>query len=148
MVAKQIVVPLTRHDRIEEIIPYLEEIAKPGMRVVFLVPYGVELWAYLRDHWITMESPTLAGKKIKEQKGSAEHGILAARDAFRSMGVEITVEVYTGSLKRVIRNYTTNGDMHLIIMRAAGVARLMRFFMGCSFRQPGLPPVLFSIQVT
>src|SRR5437870_6043718 len=146
MVAKQIVVPLTRHDRIEEIIPYLEEIAKPGMRVVFLVPYGVELWAYLRDHWITMESSTLAGKKIKEQKGSAEHGILAARDAFRSMGVEITVEVYTGSLKRVVNSYTANGDMHLTIVRTTGAARLMRLFMGCWFKRRGLPPVLCSIR--
>jgi hypothetical protein len=148
MVAKQIVVPLKRHDRIEEIVPYLEEIAKPGMRVLFLVPFGVESWACLRDHWITMESPILAGKEIKAQKGSAEHGILAARDALRKMGVEIAVEIYAGSLKKVISSYTANGDIHLSIVRTTSAARLMNLFVGCPFKRPGLPPVLFSIQVT
>ena len=146
MVAKQIVVPLKRHDRIEEILPYLHEIANPGMRVVFLVPYGAKSWTYLRDHWTTMESPTLTGKEIKEQRGSAEHPILAARDALRRMGVEIAVEIYTGSLKRVVNSYTANGDMHLTIVRTTGAARLMRLFVGCWFKRRVLPSVLFSIR--
>jgi hypothetical protein len=33
--AEQILVTLKRHDRIEEIIPYLEKVAQPGTTVVF-----------------------------------------------------------------------------------------------------------------
>lgn len=40
--AKQILVPLKEHDRIEEIIPYIEEVARPGMRVVFLEGQAVK----------------------------------------------------------------------------------------------------------
>ena len=37
--AGQILIPLRQNDRIEEIIPYIEEIAKQGMRIVFLIRY-------------------------------------------------------------------------------------------------------------
>jgi hypothetical protein len=33
--AGEILVPLSLHDRIGDIIPYIEEVAKEGMRVVF-----------------------------------------------------------------------------------------------------------------
>jgi len=39
---KKILVPLGRHDRSEEIIPYIENVARPGMKVVFLVRYLVD----------------------------------------------------------------------------------------------------------
>ena len=35
----KIFVPLGKRDRIEEIIPYLDVLARPGMQVVFLTPY-------------------------------------------------------------------------------------------------------------
>ena len=40
--AEQILVPLKRNDRVEEIIPYVESITQPGMQVVFLAPYQVD----------------------------------------------------------------------------------------------------------
>jgi hypothetical protein len=63
----KILVSLGRHDGIEEILPYIEKIAHPGMRVVFLIPYPVKLWPWFRDHWITTESrraAIVAGRKI------------------------------------------------------------------------------------
>jgi transcriptional regulator with GAF, ATPase, and Fis domain len=42
MAAEDILVPLHRHGRIEEVIPYIEKIARAGMRVVFRVPYPLD----------------------------------------------------------------------------------------------------------
>ena len=36
---KKILVPLGRYDRSEEMIPYIENVARPGMKVVFLMRY-------------------------------------------------------------------------------------------------------------
>lgn len=54
--AGQILVPFNSHLRIKETLSVIEEAAKPGMRVVFLVRYPVHPWAWFRDHWITTES--------------------------------------------------------------------------------------------
>ena len=39
---KKILVPLGQYDRSEEMIPYIENVARPGMKVVFLVRYPVD----------------------------------------------------------------------------------------------------------
>src|SRR5262249_46080144 len=41
-VTGHILVPLKRNDRIEDILPYLEQIARPGCKVTLLVHYSVE----------------------------------------------------------------------------------------------------------
>lgn len=155
--AGQILVALKRHDRIDKIIPYVEEVAKPGMRVVFLIPYPLEAWPYLRDHWVTTESPreaTLEGRKIMEryswevQTGLAEEKVLPAREALSKRGVQVAVDVYTGPLKRVVGSYTQNGDVHLIVMRDGIGLRIMRFLYGTIplfglFKPPTFSSVLF-----
>jgi hypothetical protein len=37
--SKKILVPLRQNDRTEEMVPYVEKVARPGMKVVFLVHY-------------------------------------------------------------------------------------------------------------
>jgi len=154
--AGQILVPLKKHDRIEEIIPYIEEVVKPGMRAVFLLRYPVESGICLRDYWITTESTReamLAGRKIMErhswevQRGLAERKVSLAGKALQKMGVEVTVEVYTGGLGRVLEDFAASGDVRLIIMTAGIGFRIMkylnrtiRFFS--SFKQSAVPPVL------
>jgi hypothetical protein len=39
---KLILVPLKRNDRAEDLMPYVEEIARPDMKAVFMVPYPVD----------------------------------------------------------------------------------------------------------
>jgi hypothetical protein len=154
--AGQILVPLKRHDRIEEIIPYLEKLAKPGMRVVFLFRYPVDSWLYLRDHWVTTESSReamLAGKKVIDhyswdvQRGLAEQKISLARKALQERGIEVAIEIYTGSWRRLMDDYKANGDVHFIMMHAASghlMIRLLRRMMlpfGL-FKPPSFPPVV------
>ena len=40
--AEQVLVPLKRNDRVEEIIPYVEKVTRPSMEVVFLVRYPAD----------------------------------------------------------------------------------------------------------
>jgi len=111
----QILVPMKRGERMEEIIPYLKQIVREGMRVVFLIPYPVKLWVYLRDHWVATESvreAVLSGGKIMDQyswevqRELAEQKISLARQILQNPGVELAVDVYTRSLRRVIEDYT------------------------------------------
>src|SRR5947208_13484983 len=48
--SKKILVPLKKHDRIEEIVPYLEEITQPGTNVVFLIRYPVNGFKWLQAY--------------------------------------------------------------------------------------------------
>lgn len=154
--AGTILVPIRRSDRIEEIIPYIEAIAPPMARVVFLIPYPVELWLWLSDHWITTESPReamLAGRRLQEkyswemQRALAEQKIAAARQALQKKGVEVAVDVYTGSLGNLLAEYRASGDVRLIIMRARNGLRIIRYlqeklsFLGL-VKRPSFRPVL------
>jgi len=40
--SKKILVPLGQYNRTEEMIPYIEKVARPGMKVVFLMRYPVD----------------------------------------------------------------------------------------------------------
>lgn len=152
----EILVPLKRNDRLEQIIPHLENMVKPGMKVVFLIPYPVEPSLWLKDHWVTTESPReamLAGKKIMErysresQKSLAEQRVFPADEALRRKGAEVAADVYTGSLRKAIRSYMLNGDVQLIMIRARSALRLIKFLGGMMplfgfLRRPSFSPML------
>jgi hypothetical protein len=154
--AQKILVPLKKRDRVERLIPYLEEIAKPGMRVVFLLPYAAESWAYLGDHWITTESASKAmskGRKITEryswelQMGLAEQKISSLRKVLEPKEIEVAVDLYTASLRKVLKDHCAGGDVHLIMMKAGSdhpIVRLLNWiFHGFDlFKRPKFAPVL------
>ncbi len=149
--AQQILVPLKRDDRVEEIIPYIEEIAKKGSMVVFLIPYPVNgfLWPPVEPRI----RATLAARKIleryytwEEQERLAENKVFLAREALHKRGVEVSTHLYTDRLRRVVESYTRNGDVHLIMMRA-GIGLMKRFLYGqipifSLFKRPSFTPVL------
>lgn len=155
--AAQILVALKKSAQLEEVIPYVEKIAQPGMRVVLLFPYPVTgNFMWLGDHWVTTESPReamLAGRKVAEkyswelQRGLAEQKALDAAAALLRKGVDVAVEVYTGSLKRVLTEYTASERVHLIMMRAGsehwmmGLLRRIPALMGL-LEESGPHPVL------
>jgi nucleotide-binding universal stress UspA family protein len=123
----KILVAMQGQDRPEEIIPYLENLARPGMRVIFLLRYPVKLWSYLRDHWIDTESPRkaqAAGRELAERYSReaeielAEEKIAPARDALREKPISVEVELYTGNLKSKVLEHTAKGDVDWIIMPA------------------------------
>jgi hypothetical protein len=135
IMAGQILVPFNSHLRVEDIISVIEEAAKPGMRVVFLVRYPVDPWVWFRDHWVTTESSRdamLAGRKIIEkyswerQTALAEEMVAPWRYVLQKMGVKASVAVYTGSLSSVVENYR-RGDETSLVMRAQNNLPIMGF---------------------
>jgi len=111
----QILVPFNSHVRIRDVISVIEKAAKPGMRIVFLVRYPIDISEWLRDHWVTTESSRdamLTGRKIMDryslegQRALAEEMLAPWRHALQKMEVKATVDVYTGSLSSVVENYS------------------------------------------
>jgi len=155
--AGQILVSLKKNDRLEQVIPYLEKIAQPGMKVVFLMRYPADGgFEWLRDHWVTTESveeARRAGEKIRkryglaEQERLAEHKVFLAQETLRKKGVEIAADVYVGSLRRAVKNYSLKGDVHLIMMRPRIGLAMMKLLHKTVpifglFYQPSFSPML------
>jgi hypothetical protein len=152
----KILVSLRRHDPIEEILPYIEKIAQPGMRVVFLIPYPVKLWPWFRDHWVTTESrreAMLAGKKImneyswEAQKGLADQKISLAIDVLRKRQVEVVVNVCMCRMRRAIKDHSVDREVRLILLQGGSshplVNRLRRTLaLFGAFKRPSSPPML------
>ena len=154
--AHKILVLLRRNERVEEAASYLRKIAQPGMKVVFLIPYPVEPWLWLRDHWVETESSRealLAGRKImahyswERQQALAEQKILPAREALVNRGVEVSVDLFTGGLNNVLRDYKPNGEVQWIMVRQGNGIRVKallqraRSLLGLGGR-PRVSPVL------
>lgn len=122
--AGQILIPFNSHLGIKDIISVVEA-AKPGMKVVFLIRYPVDRWAWFHDHWVTTQSARdamRAGRTVMEkyswegQRGMAEEMVAPWRNALEKMGVSTAVEIYTGSLSSLVENY--GGDEISFVMQA------------------------------
>ncbi|HEU4340811.1 MAG TPA: universal stress protein, partial [Candidatus Binatia bacterium] len=146
-------VSLKKGDRVEDFVPYIENVARPGTKVVFLIRNSTESWRHLKDHWISAESAREAIAASQEiiakysweaQREWAEQKISNARYALQQRGIEVEVEIYRGALREAIKNYTNDGGAHLIMMRAGMRARLLhsiRPWLG-SLRRSNFSPVL------
>jgi hypothetical protein len=131
---RQILVALNSEDRLGQMIPYIEKIALPGMRVVFLIrfipqPAAKSSRRDLTELECVEGSRFFAGgtQSIEEQRLSAEHKVFLALEALLKRGIEISVDVYTGSLRRTVKRYTSKGAACLIVMRARREQMMMDF---------------------
>jgi len=164
--APQILVALKSEDRLSQMIPYIDEIAQAGMKVIFLIGFRPQAASkaprynslalrHLEDARFAgdLEKPMSAGENIsgtqsmEEQKLSAEHKVFLTLEALHKRGVEIAVDVYAGSLKRVVKNYTRKGNVHFIMKRVGKVPAMMQFVRRAfpifdSFNQRTFSPVL------
>lgn len=131
--AQEILVALKSEDRLSQMVPYIERIAQPGMRVVLLIRFVQQSASKASRHdSIELECPEESAhfhgvfaaehiggtQSMEEQRLSVEHKVFLALEALRKKGIEIVVEVYTGSLRRALKSFTRKGDVHLVVMRA------------------------------
>jgi len=151
--ARKILVPFRSHDRIEEIVPYVEKVAQPGMKVIFLIRYPADEFEWLRDHWVTTESPRkmmLAARRVEqkyswdEQMRLAKERVVPARQALERRGVEVAVDLFAGGLGKAVGSYRDNGDVHLILIPARSGLWMRRALKVTRWllRRPSLSPVL------
>ena len=148
---KKILVPLGQYDRGEEMIPYIEKVARPGMKVVFLVRYLVYGIRFHKEEYgmrAALEAKNLV--KYYSWEGnleSAKQQVTATCEFLHAKGFETVVEVYTGNLKKAVRSHTLNGDVHLIITGAGIGGWIARLFDDISsvcmrLKRPSFSPVL------
>lgn len=151
--SKKILVPLGRNDRTEEMIPYIEKVARPGMNVVFLVCYPVDgfIWTKEEDGMrAALQARELVNYYSWENSLENAKGKLSpVCEALRAKGVEATVDVYAGSLKKALRSQMGNGDVHLIMTRAGLGERIAALVAGTIsfsklFKRPSFSPVILT----
>src|SRR5687767_4493007 len=119
---KKILVPLAQNDRAEEMIPYIEKVARPGMNVVFLVRYPVDGFVWAKEEYgmgAALKARELVNYYSWENNlENAKRKLSHACEALSAKGVETSVDLYAGSLKNAVRSHTLNGEVHLIMTRA------------------------------
>jgi hypothetical protein len=163
--ARQILVALRSQDRLSEMMPYIEQVAHPGMKIVLLVPFSfkaapgilwdnsLELQRVEEGRFLgELEKQGFMGRNIKainspdEPMLAVERKVILALEALIKRGVELTVDIYTGSLRRVLRSYTHNGNVDSIIKgpeRALAIKQLVYGILPvfASFRQRAFPSI-------
>jgi hypothetical protein len=107
---KKILVPLGQYDRGEEMIPYIEKVVRPGMKVVFLVRYLMDGIGSRKEEYgmrAALEAKNLVN--YYSWAGNLERArrrVSAACEVLGPKGIEVAVDVYTGSLKKAVRSHT------------------------------------------
>ena len=119
----QILVPLRRNDRIEDVVPYLEQIARPGSRVILLIHYSVE-----GLDWLQSKSMSSV---IKERKLVADKNTFLALEPLRERDVTVALDIYAGPLRKVVEQYALRGDIDLIMIGARGRSWIGKLFQNC-----------------
>jgi hypothetical protein len=154
IVAGQILVPLRRSDRVELFLPYFEQIARPGSKVVFLVELGrsgfKELAGQLLAFHTGIRSAYLLERVCKEdvenRRRSAEQQVNSACRSLRERGVKFEVHGYVGPLQTIVHQYLEKENVQLVMMRPTTnwladslrkIASVFRFL-----NPPTAPPVL------
>jgi nucleotide-binding universal stress UspA family protein len=122
-VTGQILVPLRRNDKIEDVVPYLEQIARPGSRVILLIHYSVEGLDWLQSK--------LAVSVIEEEKLVAKKNTFLALEPLRQRDVTVALDIYAGPLRKVVKQYTLRGDIDLVMIGARGRSWIGRLFQNC-----------------
>jgi hypothetical protein len=148
---KKILAALGQYDRSEEMIPYIEKVARPGMKVVWLVRYPVDGFVWAKEEY-GMRAALEAKKSVNyySWEGNLENAqkqVAPACEALRAKDIEAGVELYAGSLKKAVRSHMLSGDVNLIMTRAGIGDWIARLFAGTSlifkwFRRPSLSPVM------
>jgi len=148
---KKILVPMKRNDRAEDLIPYVEKVARPGMKVVFMVPYPVDGFRWSHEEFgrkAIQEARILASYYTWDTNlQKAKDRISPALKSLASKGIEVAVDLYAGSMRSAVRDYAAKGDVHLIVTRAGIGQRIVGFLNGSNslfdlFKRPALSPVL------
>jgi hypothetical protein len=130
-----ILVPLKRRDQIEEVLPYIEKIARPGIDVVFLIRSSSTNWPRMEALLAAMHTGNAAalqncegilGFEYERQKRLAEESLQGFNQRLARKGVQTHVKIYAGPLKRTLRNSSRNGNIRLVVMPATGPSPWVR----------------------
>lgn len=134
--SKTILVVLNPEDNIHVLLRRLEKVVKPGNRIVFLVAYQHDIPSWLLAHVALLQMGSENGLACQErrarlswdeQKAQAEENVgEPTRRVFSRMGVEVCVDLYSGSLNRILRRYLEVGEVALILVATSSWLRRLK----------------------
>ena len=121
--ATQIFVPISKQGQIEDIIPYLEALARPGMEVVFLTRYRIAVsWMEVQLTAIQTGLKTTAPMSALIRDDSSrnvricEEKVRRARNLLRERGWTISHQRYGGGLLDAIASLRNPEDEMVVLM--------------------------------
>ena len=107
----------------EDILPFLEQIARPGCKVTLLIHYSVQ-----GLDWFQNKSMSSV---IEKQKLGKKNNTLLALEPLRERDVTVALDIYAGPLRKVVKQYTLRGDIDLVMIVAGSRSRIGRLFQNC-----------------
>ena len=136
--ATQILVPLKRHERVEELIPYLELLAPGGSIVVFLIPIAANLYPWWAEVLTAPASELknalatgiLAVQAVRErQVQAAAERVAALRRILEARGVTVQVECFQGRVGNELARLRETATPTLVLQSKS--RRLLVKSLGC-----------------
>jgi hypothetical protein len=139
--AAHVLVPIDRRDRVEDLLPYIEFIARPGSAVTFLLRVDANFFPW----WLEAVSlPTREGSgdmtldvlsataSVERQREEATGRIAGMRRVLEGKGLRVEVECYRGRLGLALDRLCRT-DTRTVVLRSrkpsliASWAPLLRF---------------------
>jgi hypothetical protein len=134
--AKTILVVLNPEDNVNVLLRRLERVVKSGNRIVFLVEYQYDVSSWLLAHIALLQTGLENGLACQErrawlswdeQQTQVEENVAEpVRRVYSRMGVEICVDLYSGSLNRILRRYLELGEVALILVATSSWLRRLK----------------------
>ena len=137
--ATKILVPLRKHDRLKEIVPYIEEVAEPGASVVFLIRHPVSGFKWLQAYAAISQCGSETALAIRRMAESysrrmrtqlARQKVFSACEALHRLGVTVTVDIYAGSLSKTLSSYVSHEDVQFVVMQPGIGQRIASYLQG------------------
>jgi hypothetical protein len=98
----QIVVPVKTRNEVKHLLPYLQVLAKPGSRIVFLWPYREET-SWMEIQLAAMQTQInvkrFAIDSTERKSRWVEEGVRSVRESLEAKGVVVVVQCYRGSMR-------------------------------------------------
>jgi hypothetical protein len=99
----QIVVPVKKRDEVNHLLPYLQVLAKPGSKIVFLWPYREET-SWMEVQLAAMQTQITVKRfaintSIERQSRWFEEAVCSVRESLEAKGVNVAVQCYRGSVR-------------------------------------------------
>jgi hypothetical protein len=121
-----VLVVLRRGDDLDDVLPYVAEIARPGLTITFLIDHRLAGLTEALNRAFK-PNPVIAEQRLIRTGPEVESPTVttngdqqtatATRQELRKRGVEIKIRVYTGSLKRILREFMEKECVQTIVMR-------------------------------
>ena len=120
----QVLVPLKRHARVEELVPYLELLAPAGSTVVFLIPIAANLFPWWSEaltipaselNGVVAISVLAATASRERQLQAATEQVAAVRCVLEARGVNVIMECFQGRVEKELTRLPETATQTLVL---------------------------------